>query len=152
MISNEPNALLRNYSLTIQYDRINGYQLAGSEHRILQLLSDLVKQCPIFRRETIRGKLVHGVRKKNCPFWFTIWNKCYTLVIPMSRWITCKRRPVFLVSRGIKVSTKPDFFPGEVSNTPEYRMLTDFSRRDGLEIIQELPGMVHALIFDFQYF
>lgn len=58
------DALLRNYSLTIQYDRINGYQLAGSEHRILQLLSDLVKQCPIFRRETIRGKLVHGVTEE----------------------------------------------------------------------------------------
>lgn len=58
------DALLRNYSLTIQYDRINGYQLAGSEHRILQLLSDLVKQCPILRRETIRGKLVHGVTEE----------------------------------------------------------------------------------------
>ena len=43
------DALLRNYSLTIQYDRINGYQLAGiGTPNLAKLLSDLVKQCPDF--------------------------------------------------------------------------------------------------------
>lgn len=118
------DVLLRNYSLTIQYDRINGYQLAGSEHRILQLLSDLVKKCPIFRRETIRGKLVHGVTEEEIVHLVHNMEQMLHLSYSDESMDYLQTAARFLVSRGIKVSTKPDFFPGEVSNTPEYRMLT----------------------------
>jgi transcriptional antiterminator len=45
------------YSLTIRYNRQSGYQLYGLETRVLQLLSDLVKQYAIFRQEEIKEQL-----------------------------------------------------------------------------------------------
>lgn len=114
---------IRNYSLTIRYNRMNGYQLVGSEHRILQLLSDLVKRYPIFRREMIRRKLAQDVSEEEIVHLIHNMEQMLHLSYSDESVDYLQTSARFLVSRGIKMSDKHAFFPDDVTDTPEFRML-----------------------------
>ncbi|HGL3283775.1 TPA: helix-turn-helix domain-containing protein, partial [Enterococcus faecium] len=114
---------IRNYSLTIRYNRMNGYQLVGSEHRILQLLSDLVKRFPIFRREMIRRKLAQDVSEEEIVHLIHNMEQMLHLSYSDESVDYLQTSARFLVSRGIKMSDKHAFFPDDVTDTPEFRML-----------------------------
>jgi len=53
--------IVSKYALSIHYDRKSGYQLRGLERRVLQLLSDLVKQYDFLRKLEIK-QLSAGTR------------------------------------------------------------------------------------------
>ncbi|WP_430611903.1 BglG family transcription antiterminator [Enterococcus sp. DIV0876] len=57
--------LVSKYALSIHYDRQDGYQLRGLERRILQLLSDLVKQYQFLRQQEMKNRLAPDVSEED---------------------------------------------------------------------------------------
>lgn len=115
--------LVDKYDLSIQYDRLKGYHLEGKENRILQLLSDLVKQYLVSKKSTISEKISSNVTEEDV---FQIINGMEQMLhldysdesIDYLQVSIC-----MIIDRALKSPGKDGFFEGDIKNTPEYRML-----------------------------
>lgn len=127
---------IQSYYLTFKYDRIQGYQLEGSEHRIMQLLSDLVKRYPIFKRSEVAGNLSPQISKEEVIH--LIHNMEEMLHLSYSdESLEYLRTALPLLLARAEVKTKlgtPDFFEGEVQYTPEHRFLSVLIKETHWEI------------------
>ncbi|MGY3749405.1 helix-turn-helix domain-containing protein [Vagococcus acidifermentans] len=112
--------LVHKYYLSLKYDRFNGYQLENSEHKIMQLISDLVKRYPIFKRDEIIEQLSPDVSKEKVIHLIHNMEQMLHLSYSDESLEYLKTTlPLFLV-RGLgktKQGTK-DFFEGNVRDTP----------------------------------
>ncbi|MDT2810121.1 BglG family transcription antiterminator [Enterococcus asini] len=117
--------LSEKYNLSLVYDRMNGYSLIGSEHRVLQMMSDIVHQYHIFQSENIRDVLVVDERVKEDSVVHLIHGMEQMLHLSYSDesvdYLQVSIR--FLVSRGLLQNT-PDEEPRvDIRQTPEYKLV-----------------------------
>ncbi|MHC5373772.1 BglG family transcription antiterminator [Enterococcus sp. LJL120] len=115
--------LAEKYQLTIQYDRINGYQLKGSEHRILQLLSDLVKHYNFIQKEEYRDQFQLSITENEVIHLIHGMEQLLHLSYSDESIDYLQATLRFLLHRGINSPTKTNFFEGNVKDTPEYKLL-----------------------------
>lgn len=117
--------LLKNYQLTIQYDRKQGYQLIGLEHRIIQLLSDLVKRYAILKNEQINRQLASTIStEKVIHLIHNLEQMLHLSYSDESLDYLHTVVPLFL-ERGTALSEKDfnHFSEESIHDTPEYRLL-----------------------------
>lgn len=112
------------YAIEIIYNRVNGYQLSGSEHRILQMMSDLVKKHKISQLESVKKTLSPKITEEETVH--LIHEVEQQLKVSYSDesidYLQTSLR--YLITRGI--SSKEEgkvFFEGQVRETPEYKTL-----------------------------
>ncbi|MGH1648331.1 PTS sugar transporter subunit IIA [Enterococcus gilvus] len=117
--------LVQKYYLSLKYDRVKGYQIEGSDHKILQLLSDLVKRYPIFKRDEQIEQLNTGVSREEVIHLIHNMEQMLHLSYSDESLEYLKNTVPLLLARGIAESKHgtEDFFEGEVKETPEYRFL-----------------------------
>ncbi|MGP5429997.1 BglG family transcription antiterminator [Enterococcus malodoratus] len=117
--------LILKYYLSLKYDRVKGYQIEGSEHKVLQLLADLVKRYPVFKREEMLGQLSIQVSKEEVIHLIHNMEQMLHLSYSDESLEYLKTTLPLLLARGIAESKlgAADFFEGEVRDTPEYRFL-----------------------------
>ncbi|KAF1297365.1 transcriptional antiterminator [Enterococcus sp. JM4C] len=116
--------LVDKYNLTIQYDRVRGYQLLGAEHSILQLLSDLVKQYLILQKEEIREEITSKVSNEEIMHFIHSMEQMLHLSYSDESIDYLQSSVRFLVNRGLQLPTDFEFFAGNVKKTPEFRMIS----------------------------
>lgn len=127
---------IQRYYLTFKYDRIQGYQLEGSEHRIMQLLSDLVKRYPIFKRIDVTGKLSPQISKEEVIHLIHNMEQMLHLSYSDESLEYLRTAIPLLLARAVvrtKLGTQ-DFFEGEVQYTPEHRFLSVLIKETNWEI------------------
>lgn len=118
--------LAEKYALRIGYDRINGYQLLGSDHRVAQLLSDLVKRYPAAQREQVREELADTVSEEKVMYLIHGMEQMLHLSYSDESIDYLQSALRYLINRGLQVKKESAFFVGDVTQTPEYRMLAMF--------------------------
>ncbi|RPA60972.1 transcription antiterminator [Aerococcus agrisoli] len=117
-------AYVRNYGLLISYNRNEGYQVSGSEHRVLQLLSDLIKNESLFYQHNIKNIMAPNVLEEETLH--LIHNMEQMLHVNYSdKSIEYLQSAVrFLIQRGLDLSNKKsNFFKGQVRDSPEFKFL-----------------------------
>lgn len=117
--------LIQKYYLSLKYDRAKGYQIEGSGHKVLQLLADLVKRYPIFKRAELTEQLSSEVSKEEVIHLIHNMEQMLHLSYSDESLEYLKTTLPLLLARGVaesKLGTE-NFFEGEVKDTPEYRFL-----------------------------
>ncbi|GCF94715.1 PTS sugar transporter subunit IIA [Enterococcus florum] len=117
--------LIEKYYLTLKYDRVNGYHIEKSEHRIMQLLSDLVKRYPIIKREEQLEQLSNRISREEVIHLIHNMEQLLHLSYSDESLEYLKTVLPLLLARGVVKSELgvDGFFEGEVRDTPEYRFL-----------------------------
>ncbi|MBS7578021.1 MULTISPECIES: PTS sugar transporter subunit IIA [unclassified Enterococcus] len=115
--------LAEKYDLTIQYDRFSGYQLCGSENRVLQLLSDLVKQYLVARKSAIASKLSIATSEEDILQIINSMEQMLHLDYSDESIDYLQVLIGLIVDRALKFPSREPFFEGNIKNTPEYRIL-----------------------------
>lgn len=117
--------LIQKYYLSLKYDRIKGYQINGSEHKVLQMLADLVKRYPIFKRDEVIEQLSIYISREEVIHLIHNMEQMLHLSYSDESLEYLKTTIPLLLARGIGESKlgAEDFFEGEVKDTPEYRFL-----------------------------
>lgn len=118
--------LIQKYYLSLKYDRIKGYQINGSEHKVLQMLADLVKRYPIFKRDEVIEQLSIYISREEVIHLIHNMEQMLHLSYSDESLEYLKITIPLLLARGIGESKlgAEDFFEGEVKDTPEYRFLS----------------------------
>ncbi|WP_313509877.1 PTS sugar transporter subunit IIA [Enterococcus sp.] len=116
--------IVSKYALSIHYDRKSGYQLRGLERRVLQLLSDLVKQYDFLRKLEIKQLLAPDVSEEDVIH--LIHNMEQMLHLSYSDesidYLQVSIR--FSLQRAIRQPTNDEVhIQKEISNTPEFKFL-----------------------------
>ena len=117
-------AYVKKYGLLISYNRREGYQISGSEHRILQLLSDLIKSESLFYQYNIKKIMAPNVLEEESLH--LIHNMEEMLHVNYSdKSIEYLQSAVrFLIERAVELSnSNSNFFKGKVKDSPEYKFL-----------------------------
>lgn len=113
------------YDLSIKYDRLKGYQLIGSEHKILQLLSYVVQQYRISQREVIKEQLDLVISEEEVIHFIHEVEQFLHLSFSDESLDYLNSSIQYLVTRGVKKDIKEkSFFENHVRQTPEYRIIS----------------------------
>lgn len=116
--------LVQKYNLSVDYNRQQGYQLKGNEHKILQVLSDLVKQHKFFRNESLKEQLVSLVSEKETIHLIHGMEQMLHVSYSDESIDYLQSAVRFVLQRALKNSSKVSgFFKGNVQMTPEYKFL-----------------------------
>lgn len=115
--------LASKYELELVYDRINGYSLKGSEHRLLQLMSDMVHQHPIFQEDKVRDFLATNVSEEEIIHLIHGMEQMLHLSYSDESVDYLQSAARFLISRGLREKSNSDFLQERVSQTPEFKLL-----------------------------
>ncbi|PAB01529.1 PTS sugar transporter subunit IIA [Enterococcus canintestini] len=115
--------LASKYELDLIYDRVNGYSLKGSEHRLLQLMSDMVHQHPIFQENKVRDLLASNISEEEVIHLIHGMEQMLHLSYSDESVDYLQSAARFLISRGLREKSNTDFLQERVSQTPEYKLL-----------------------------
>lgn len=115
--------LAAKYDLTLTYDRSDGYKLSRPEHRLLQLMSDLVHQHKVFQSEKIRDLLASQVSEEAVVHLIHGMEQMLHLSYSDDALDYLQAAARFLISRGLRETGQLAFFQEAVSETPEYKIL-----------------------------
>ncbi|WP_308618254.1 PTS sugar transporter subunit IIA [uncultured Enterococcus sp.] len=115
--------LASKYELDLVYDRINGYSLKGSEHRLLQLMSDMVHQHPIFQENKVRDFLASNISEEEVIHLIHGMEQMLHLSYSDESVDYLQSAARFLISRGLREKSNTDFLQERVCQTPEYKLL-----------------------------
>lgn len=112
------------YSLNVSYTRQDGYFIKGLENRILQMISDLIKQTKLLRRESIKTilishiseeEVIHLIHNMEQMMHFSYSDESFEYLLSSVRYI---------LQRAIHNSDKEvTFFKEDLHGTPEYKFL-----------------------------
>lgn len=117
--------LAQKYDLQIQYDRYKGYQLIGTEHKILQLLSNTVQQSRVSQREVIKEQLNLFVSEEEVVHFIHEVEQFLHLSYSDESLDYLNTSIQYLVTRGVKEDIqKKIFFENHVRQTPEFRIIS----------------------------
>ena len=126
--------LVEKYRLEIIYDRTNGYHIEGSEHYLLHLISDLVKQYHLMNQEIYESIFGKEVTFENIMHIIHSMEQMLHLSYSDESIEYLKIFLMILMIRANKSGKQDDFFKGDLKTTPEYRMLSILLMEDNLEI------------------
>ena len=113
------------YDLSIEYDRLKGYQLVGSEHKILQLLSYIVQQYRISQREVVKEQLDLAISEEEVIHFIHEVEQFLHLSFSDESLDYLNSSIQYLITRGVKKDIKEkSFFENHVRQTPEYRIIS----------------------------
>lgn len=126
--------LVEKYRLEIIYDRTNGYHIEGSEHYLLHLISDLVKQYHLMNQEIYESIFGKEVTFENIMHIIHSMEQMLHLSYSDESIEYLKIFLMILMIRANKSGKQDDFFKGDLKTTPEYRMLSILLMEDYLEI------------------
>lgn len=126
--------LVEKYRLGIIYDRTNGYHIEGSEHYLLHLISDLVKQYHLMNQEIYESIFGKEVTFENIMHIIHSMEQMLHLSYSDESIEYLKIFLMILMIRANKSGKQEDFFKGDLKTTPEYRMLSILLMEDNLEI------------------
>ncbi|CAI3350519.1 transcription antiterminator [Enterococcus cecorum] len=126
--------LVEKYRLEIIYDRTNGYHIEGSEHYLLHLISDLVKQYHLMNQEIYESIFGKEVTFENIMHIIHSMEQMLHLSYSDESIEYLKIFLMILMIRANKSGKQENFFKGDLKTTPEYRMLSILLMEDNLEI------------------
>lgn len=126
--------LVEKYRLEIIYDRTNGYHIEGSEHYLLHLISDLVKQYHLMNQEIYESIFGRKVTFENIMHIIHSMEQMLHLSYSDESIEYLKIFLIILMIRANNSGKQDDFFKGNLKSTPEYRMLSILLMEDDLEI------------------
>lgn len=126
--------LVEKYRLEIIYYRTNGYHIEGSEHYLLHLISDLVKQYHLMNQEIYESIFGKEVTFENIMHIIHSMEQMLHLSYSDESIEYLKIFLMILMIRANKSGKQDDFFKGDLKTTPEYRMLSILLMEDNLEI------------------
>lgn len=126
--------LVEKYRLEIIYDRTNGYHIEGSEHYLLHLISDLVKQYHLMNQEIYESIFGKEVTFENIMHIIHSMEQMLHLSYSDESIEYLKVFLMILMIRANKSGKQENFFKGDLKTTPEYRMLSILLMEDNLEI------------------
>lgn len=113
------------YALSIHYDRQSGYQLQGLERRILQLLSDLIKQHSLFRLDDIKGKLAPTIPEEEVVHLIHNMEQLLHLRYSDESIDYLQSAVRMTLQRATSpIASKDEMVQIEIRKTPEYKVLT----------------------------
>ncbi len=117
--------LAEKYELKIGYERVKGYQIAGSEHRILQLLSDSVKQYQITQQESVREVLAVATSEEEVLHFIHEAEQLLHVSYSDEAIDYLQTSIRYLVTRGnCEELQQKNFFENQVRKTPEFKVLS----------------------------
>ncbi|OTN76005.1 hypothetical protein A5886_001081 [Enterococcus sp. 8G7_MSG3316] len=112
------------YALSIYYDRQNGYQLRGLERRVLQLLSDLVKQYDFFRTLEIKQRLAPDVSEEDVIHFIHNMEQMLHLSYSDESIDYLQVAIRFSLQRAIRqLSVDENYIQKDITATPEYKFV-----------------------------
>jgi len=117
--------LAKKYDLQIQYDRYKGYQLIGTEHKILQLLSNIVQQSRVSQREFIKEQLNLFISEEEVVHFIHEVEQFLHLSYSDESIDYLNTSIQYLITRGAKEDIREKhFFENHVRQTPEFRIIS----------------------------
>ncbi|MGO3709389.1 PTS sugar transporter subunit IIA [Vagococcus salmoninarum] len=131
------NWLVEKYDLSLDYNRNQGYQIKGKEQRILQILSDLIRQNTLFKDEWVKEILVAEVTDKETLNIIHSMEQMLHVSYSDESIDYLQATVRFVLQRSVtELNKKKVFLDGNIRSHPEYRFLKVILQESTLEIGQ----------------
>ncbi|MDT2849034.1 PTS sugar transporter subunit IIA [Vagococcus carniphilus] len=139
--------LTSKYDLSLDYNRDQGYQIKGNEHRLLQLLSDLVRQNKILKDELYKELLAPQVTDKEILYLINSMEQMLHLSYSDDSldYLQSVLRFVLQRNKSLKNNDRV-FFEGDINKHPEYKFLKVLLQEGDWKVSQSYTKWI-ALLF-----